>query len=128
LTVLLSKAKLKKQVATDIFIAYLEGLRANMGDMESFITNKQFIMQVIYTLNKDYDNTVENLEQLIDDKIEPLTSEQMREDLSLKHKRLYGIDDAGEFESVDNDGAHALCYRIPIRTHTPVLLSCTLWF
>jgi hypothetical protein len=66
-----------------------------MGDMESFITDKQFIMHVMNNLNKDYENTVENLEKLINDKKDPLTMEQMREDLSLKHERLYGTDDAG---------------------------------
>jgi CRISPR/Cas system-associated endoribonuclease Cas2 len=66
-----------------------------MGDMESFITDKQFIMHVMNNLNKDYENTVENLEKLINDKKDPLTIEQMREDLSLKHERLYGTDDAG---------------------------------
>jgi hypothetical protein len=101
------QAKLKKQVDPDIFITYLEGLRTTMGDMESFITDKQFIMHVMNNLNKDYDNTVENLEKLINDKNDPLTIEQMREDLSLKHERLYGTDDAGEFES-DDDGEHAL--------------------
>jgi hypothetical protein len=59
------QAKLKKQVNPDIFITYLEGLRATMGDMESYITDKQFIMHVMNNLNKDYDNTVENLEKLI---------------------------------------------------------------
>jgi hypothetical protein len=89
------QAKLKKQVGPYIFITYLEGLCATMGDMESFITDKQFIMHVMNNLNKDYENTVENLEKLINDKKDPLTIEQMREDLSLKHERLYGTDDAG---------------------------------
>jgi hypothetical protein len=59
-----------------------------MGNMDSFITDKQFIMHVMNNLNKDYDNTVKNLEKLINDKTNPLTIEQMREDLSLKHERL----------------------------------------
>ena len=78
-----------------------------MGDMESFITDKQFIMHVMKNRNKDYDNTAENLEKLINDKKDPLTIDQMCEDLSLKHERLYGTDGAGEFES-DDDGKHAL--------------------
>jgi hypothetical protein len=86
---------LKKQVdPPDIFVAYLEGLRATMGDMESFITEKQFIMHVMNNLNKDYDNTVKNLEKLINDRNNPLTTKQMCEDVSLKHKRLCGTDDA----------------------------------
>jgi hypothetical protein len=71
------QAKLKKQVNPDIFITYLEGLRATMGEMESFITDEQFIIHVITNnLNKDYDydNTVENLEKLIDVKNDPKTS------------------------------------------------------
>ena len=98
---------MKKQVDPDIFITYLEGLRATMRDMESFITDKQFIMHVMNNLNKDYDNTVENLEKLINGKKDPLTIEQMREDLSLKHERLYGTDNAGAFDR-DDDGEHAL--------------------
>ena len=101
------QAKLKKQVDPDVFVTYLEGLRTTMGDMNNFITDKQFIMHVMNNLNKDYDNTVENLEKLIDNKNDPLTIEQMREDLSLKHERLYGTEDTGEFES-DDDGEHAL--------------------
>ena len=101
------QAKLKKQVDPDVFVTYLECLRTTMGDMDNFITDKQFIMHVMNNLNKDYDNTVENLEKLIDGKNDPLTIEQMREDLSLKHERLYGTEDTGEFES-DDDGEHAL--------------------
>jgi hypothetical protein len=52
---------LKKQVDPDIFITYLEGLPATMGDMDSFITDKQFIMHVMNNLNKDYEKNVENL-------------------------------------------------------------------
>jgi hypothetical protein len=55
------QAKLKKQVDPDIFITYLEGLPATMGDMDSFITDKQFIMHVMNNLNKDYEKNVENL-------------------------------------------------------------------
>jgi hypothetical protein len=98
---------LKKEVDPDIFITYLEGLRATMGDMESFITDKQFIMHVMNNLNKGYEKTVKNQEKLINDKNDPLTIEQMREDLSLKHERLYGTDDNREFES-DDDEEHAL--------------------
>jgi hypothetical protein len=66
-----------------------------MGDMESFITDKQFIMHVLKNLNKDYNYTVENLEKLINDGIDPLTIEQlMREDSSPKHECLYDTDDA----------------------------------
>ena len=101
------QAKLKKQVDPDFFITKLESLRTMMGEMDSHITDKQFIMHVMNNLNKDYENTVENLEKLIDDQNHPLTIEKMREDLSLKHERLYGTDDAGEFES-DDDGEHAL--------------------
>jgi hypothetical protein len=78
-----------------------------MADMESFITDKQFIMQVMSNLNKDYGNTVENRERLINDKNDPLTIEQMCADLSLRHDRLYGTDNAGEFDP-DKDGEHAL--------------------
>jgi hypothetical protein len=69
------QAKLKKQVDPDIFITYLEGLQATMADMESFITDKQFIMHVMNNPNKDYDNTVKNLEKLINDKNNPLKCE-----------------------------------------------------
>jgi hypothetical protein len=81
------QAKLKKQVDPDIFITYLEGLQATMADMESFITDKQFIMHVMNNPNKDYDNTVKKFETLISDKNNPLNCEQMREDLSLKQKQ-----------------------------------------
>jgi uncharacterized alpha/beta hydrolase family protein len=100
------QAKLKKQVDPDIFINHLEGLRMSMEDMDSFITDKQFIMHVMNNLNKDFDNTVKNLEKLINDKTNPLiTIEQMREDLRLKHERLYDADDA---DKSDKDGEHAL--------------------
>jgi hypothetical protein len=66
-----------------IFITHLEGLRTTMEEMESSMTDKQFIMHVLDNLNNDYDNTVEYLEKQIGNKTNPLTIEQMREDLSL---------------------------------------------
>jgi hypothetical protein len=64
------QAKLKKQINPDIFITYLEGLGATMGDIESFITDTQFIMQVLMNnLNKDYENTIKNLDKLITTKM-----------------------------------------------------------
>jgi hypothetical protein len=68
------QAKLKKKADPDIFITHLEGLHTTMGEMDSFITDKQFIMHVMNNLNKDYDNIVKNLEKLINNCNDPLTT------------------------------------------------------
>jgi hypothetical protein len=62
------QAKLKKQIDPDFFITKLEGLCMAMGEIDSHITDKQFIMHVMNNLNKDYKNAVENLKKLINDK------------------------------------------------------------
>jgi 2'-5' RNA ligase len=55
-------AKLKRKVDPDTFIGYLEDLRTQMSDMDSEMTDDQFMIHVTNNLTKDYENTVDNLE------------------------------------------------------------------
>jgi hypothetical protein len=79
-----------------------------MGDMDSFVTHKQFIMMhVMNNFNKDKDKTAKKLKKFINDKKDHLAMKQMHKDLSLQHEHLDITEDAEEFDS-GNDGKHAL--------------------
>ena len=99
-------SRLKKNVDPDIFITYLEDLRSRMEDMNSGMTDDQFILHVVNNLTDDYMNQVENLERRIGSSTDPLDIKDVREELNLKFERLKTR--SGKGSSDDEDEDHAL--------------------
>jgi hypothetical protein len=81
-------AKLRKGVDPEVFITFLEDLRYRLEGMKSMMTEEQFIIHVLNNLTSDYDNQVETLEKRIGSTTDPLTIEEIRDDLSLRYERI----------------------------------------
>jgi hypothetical protein len=84
----LYSAVLKRKVDPDTFSGYLEDLRTQMSDMDSEMTDNQFMIHVTNNLTKNYENTVDNLEGQIGNDENPLDIEELREKLCLRYVRL----------------------------------------
>jgi histone deacetylase 1/2 len=81
-------ARLKKNMDPDIFITSLEDTRARMADMQSMMTDDQFILHVLNNLTDEYETLVEIMEKRIGSDSDPIDIEDIREDLSLKFERI----------------------------------------
>jgi hypothetical protein len=98
-------AKLKKGSDPDAFITYLEEIRLRMAEMDSDVTDKQFMLHVLNNLNSDYETQVTLLERMIDDEFEPLTIEYMREELNVRYERLNSRNKRNNDENGESDKA-----------------------
>ena len=96
-------AKLKEGVDPDVFITYLEDLHWKMDNMETKITDEQFMVQVLNNLNKDYEIQVAKIEDRVGAKDSPATIEEMRDLLCLKYERMNN-----NVENSNDDGEKAL--------------------
>jgi gag-polypeptide of LTR copia-type len=65
-------AKLKHGSDPDSFITYLEDIRLKMEEMDSVITDTQFLLHRMNNLTNEYDVQVNKLESRIGDKEKPL--------------------------------------------------------
>ncbi len=77
-----------KGMDPDVYLTFLENLRSRMAEMNSTITDDQFNMHALNTLPDDYVRQVESLEKRIGDKDNPLTIEDVREELELRFERM----------------------------------------
>jgi hypothetical protein len=105
-------ARLKKGSDPDVYMTYLEDLRIKLESMESMMTDDQFIVHILNTLPKEYDVTVDMLSRRVKANIDPLTIEDLREELNQKYERgnkdKYGNQKLSEESSYDEDDEHAL--------------------
>jgi gag-polypeptide of LTR copia-type len=81
-------AKLRKGADPDQFITYLEDLRLKMEEMNSPLTDVQFLFHVLNNLTSDYETQITMLERRVDAKSDPLTIEELRQELCLRYERL----------------------------------------
>ena len=70
------------------WIVYLEILRARLLQKQYDITEKNFIMHVLHHLPQQYDTTVEDLENKLDDLAQPLDIETMKEKLHARWEKI----------------------------------------
>jgi hypothetical protein len=75
----------KRRQDTDLYISYIEDIRFRMAEMHSTITDQQFLNPVLNTLDKDYANQVNLIERRVGDATNPLTIEEMRDELCLRY-------------------------------------------
>jgi len=81
-------AKLKKGSDPDNFITLLEDIRVKLEDMESEMTDRQFIVQVLNSLNSDYERQIEMFEDKLDDEDADVSIEDVREKLNIRYERI----------------------------------------
>lgn len=75
---------MKKNQDPDLYISYLEDLRFKMSEMNSKITDEQFLLHVLNNLTKDYENQVNMVERRVGAETNPLTIEAMRDEMCLR--------------------------------------------
>jgi hypothetical protein len=79
---------LKQGSDPDLFITYLEDLRGQLENMSFNIDENQFMIHILNNLTKDYEVQVTLLERDIGSTSNPLTIEEIRNELSLRYERL----------------------------------------
>jgi hypothetical protein len=66
----------------------LEDLRLKLEVMGSFMTDDQFMIQVLNSLTNDYEVQMLLLEKRIESKANTLSIDELNEELSLRYERL----------------------------------------
>lgn len=95
-------SKLKRNSDPDVFITELEDIRVRMEEMSSSMTDEQFMVYVVNNLTKDYEVSVDLMGRRIGASKNPLTVEELREELNLRYERI------GSNKNDDDDEEHAL--------------------
>jgi hypothetical protein len=85
---LFRECKLGKDVGPKSWITNLEDLRLKLEVMGSFMTDYQFMVQVLNCLTNDYKLQMLLLEKRIGSKENPLTIDELNEELILRYERL----------------------------------------
>ena len=100
-------AKFKKNGDPDVFITQMEDWRTQMLSMNHPISDEQFMVHIINLLPKAYELEVSQLEKRVGAINNPLTIEDMREELDLRYERLNIRDDD---DDDDGDGEEQALY------------------
>ena len=92
------ESKLGRNEDPEIWIKNLEDLRVKLEVMGSNMTDEQFLIQVLNSLTSDYELQMTLMEKRIGNKENPLTIDELKEDLNLRYERL-----SSKSESTRND-------------------------
>jgi hypothetical protein len=82
------QSALKKGQDPDIWITELEDYRMKLDELGSRISENQFILHILNNMTANYDLQLAMMEKRINDKINPLTVDEIRADLNLRFERL----------------------------------------
>jgi hypothetical protein len=85
---LFRECKLGKDEDPETWITNLEDLQLKLEVMGLFMTDNQFMVQVLNSLMSDYKLQILILEKRIGSKENPLTIDELKEGLSLRYERL----------------------------------------
>ena len=85
---LFRESKLGKNEDPEIWINNLEDLQVKLEVMGSEMTDEQFLIQVLNGLTKNYELQITLIENRIGDKMNPLSIDEVKEDLNLRYERL----------------------------------------
>jgi hypothetical protein len=86
---LFRESKLGKDKDPETWITNLEDLRLKLEVMGSFMTDDQFMVQVLNSLTSDFELQMLLLEKRIGSKEHPLNIDELKEELSLSYERLF---------------------------------------
>jgi Reverse transcriptase (RNA-dependent DNA polymerase)/gag-polypeptide of LTR copia-type/Zinc knuckle len=79
---------LKKGQDPDVWITELEDYRMKLDELGSSISNNQFIIHILNNMTDDYELQLAMMEKRLNDKINLLTVDEIRDDLNLRFERL----------------------------------------
>jgi hypothetical protein len=79
---------LKKVQDPDIWITELEDYRMRLEELGSSISDNQFILHILNNMTDDYDLRLVMMEKRVTDKSNPLTINEIQDDLNLGIERL----------------------------------------
>jgi DNA-binding cell septation regulator SpoVG len=79
---------LKKSQDPEIWLTELEDLQMKLEDLGSSITDNQFMIHILNNMTTDYGLQLAMMEKRINDKLNPLTINEIRADLNLCFERL----------------------------------------
>jgi hypothetical protein len=82
------QCSLKKGQDPDIWITELEDYRMRLEELGSIISDNQFILHILNNMTEDYDLQLAMMEKRVTDKSNPLTTNEIRDDLNLRFERL----------------------------------------
>jgi hypothetical protein len=91
-------AKLKKKVNPNIFITYLKHIRTRMEEMESKMSDDQFMLHILKNLSRDYENQINKVEDRLGHSTETLDIEELRDELCLRYERLNTKEESDDSE------------------------------
>jgi gag-polypeptide of LTR copia-type/Zinc knuckle len=81
-------SKLRKGHDPDVFLTYLQDLRTQMADMGQVYDDKAFMIHVLSNLGEDYELVQYHLDHRMADKKNPLTIDELREELNSRYERI----------------------------------------
>jgi len=79
---------LKKSQDPDVWITELEDYRMKLDELGSSISDNQFILHILNNITDDYELQLAMMEKRLNDKMNPLTVDEIRDDLNLRFERL----------------------------------------
>jgi len=83
-------AKLKKNCDPDMFVDYLERLRARLDELGAPVDTRMFIFDILSKLGDEYDLIIERTYELLDSNVdeEEVILENLRDKLRAKYERM----------------------------------------
>jgi hypothetical protein len=82
------QSSLKTEQDSDICITELEDYRVRLQELRSSISDNQFILHILNNMTEDYDLQLALMEKRVTDKSNPLTINEIQDDLNLRFNRL----------------------------------------
>jgi hypothetical protein len=94
---------LKKGQDPEIWLTEFEDYQMKLEELGSSITDNQFMIHILNNMTLDYDLQLALMEKHINDKLNPLTVDEIRDDLNLRFERLNmkSNDESGNEEHQD---------------------------
>jgi hypothetical protein len=99
---------LKKGQDPDIWITELEDYRMRLEELGSSISESQFILHILKNMTEDYDLQLAMMEKRVTDKSNPLTINEIQDDLNLIFERL----NEKQNEESENDNNQEVAFLV----------------
>jgi hypothetical protein len=102
------QCSLKKGQDPDIWITELEDYRIKLEELGSRIYDNQFILHILNNMTEDYDLHLALMEKRVMDKSNPLTIDEIRDDINLRFEKL----NEKQNEESENDNNQEVAFLV----------------